>query len=67
MNTLTNLAHNIMTDKYIILNLNTMDYMKDSEGKLCVYDNLDEANNVCGIYELNDVWICKLISYHKEN
>lgn len=45
-----------------------MDYMKEGpDGKICVYDTLDEAGDVCGMYEFEDAWICQLIFNHKEN
>jgi hypothetical protein len=31
------------------------------------YDTEDEALNVCGIYEFENAWVCKLISNHIEN
>ena len=56
-----------MENKYVIIDLRNMDYMKDKEGKICVYDTLDEAGDVCGMYEFEDAWICQLIFNHKEN
>jgi hypothetical protein len=55
-----------MENKYIIIDLRNMDYMKDEEGKICVYDNIEEAGNVCGMYEFEDAWVCQLIYNHKE-
>ena len=55
-----------MENKYVIIDLRNMDYMKDEEGKICVYDTLDEAGNVCGMYEFEDAWVCQLIYNHKE-
>ena len=40
--------------------------MKDEEGKICVYDELYKAINVCGMYEFEDAWVCQLIYNHKE-
>lgn len=60
------LIQDSMKDKYVIIDLRNMDYMKDKEGKICVYDTIDEAGDVCGIYEFEDAWICKLIYNHKE-
>ena len=56
-----------MENKYVIIDLRNMEYMKDEKGKICVYDTLDEAGDVCGMYEFEDVWICQLIFNHKEN
>jgi len=55
-----------MKDKYIILDLRTMEYMKNEKGSLRIYDSLDEASIVCGMYELENVWILKLIHNHIE-
>jgi hypothetical protein len=55
-----------MENKYVIIDLRNMDYMKDDEGKICVYDTLDEAGDVCGMYEFEDAWVCQLIYNHKE-
>lgn len=56
-----------MESKYVIIDLRNMDYMKDKDGKICMYDTLDEASAVCGMYEFEDAWICQLIFNHKEN
>ena len=56
----------IMENKYVIIDLRNMDYMKDEEGKICVYDTLDKAGDVCGMYEFEDAWVCQLIYNHKE-
>jgi hypothetical protein len=55
-----------MENKYVIIDLRNMDYMKDDEGKICVYDTLDKAGDVCGMYEFEDAWVCQLIYNHKE-
>ena len=55
-----------MEDKYIILNLSTMDYFKDKEGNLKYFDSEKDAHNACWIHELPDAWICKLIYNYKE-
>lgn len=48
--------------KYVIIDLRNMDYMKDEEGKIEFYDTQEEAELICGMYEFEDAWICKLIS-----
>ena len=53
-------------NKYIIIELNTMDYMKDKEGNLKFYDSIEDAYDICGMYEFEDVWICKALHNHKE-
>lgn len=53
-----------MTDsvgKYIIVrDLFLSDYMKDEQGNLCLYDTLEHARDVCGIYEFPDTYIREL-------
>lgn len=56
-----------MEDKYVIIDLRNMDYMKDENGKINYYDTEEEAGLVCGMYEFEDVWICKLESNYKDN
>jgi len=53
-------------EKYVIIDFRTMDYMKDTDGKISVYDTFEDAANECGIYEFENVWICKLIFNHIE-
>ena len=55
-----------MKDKYVIIDLRNMDYMKDEKGKINYYDSEEEAGEVCGMYEFENVWICKLIFNHQE-
>jgi len=57
---------NDMKDKYVIIDLRNMDYMKNEDGKINYYDTEQEAVLVCGMYEFEDAWICKLIFNHIE-
>ncbi len=50
-----------MKDKYVIIDIRDMDFMKDLEGKINCYDTEEEALGVCGIYEFENVWIMKLV------
>lgn len=53
--------------KYIIVkDLKFSDYMKDLEGKIKMFDTLDEAGETCGMYEFPDVLICKIEFNHVE-
>ena len=52
--------------KYVIIDLRDMDYMKDKEGKINVYDTLEDACLVCGMYEFENAWVCKLEFNHIE-
>lgn len=55
-----------MKDKYVIIDLRTMDYMKDKEGVINYYDTIEEAGEVCGMYEFENAWVCKLVFNHIE-
>ena len=61
MESLSNEKH-----KHVIIDLRNMDYFKDEEGKIIYYDTLGEACDVCGMYEFEDAWVCKLIFNHIE-
>jgi hypothetical protein len=55
-----------MKDKYVIIDLRNMDFMKNDKNEINYYDTEEEASIVCGMYELENVWICKLIFNHIE-
>ena len=44
-----------------------MDFMKDQDGIIKYYDTEEEAGIVCGVYELENAWILKLIYNHIED
>lgn len=46
--------------QFVIIDLINMDFMKNKEKKIYVYDTEDEALEVCGIYEFENVWVCEL-------
>ena len=52
--------------QYVIIDLRTMDFMKDEAGEMNFYDSEYEASGVCGMYEFEDAWVCKLIYNHRE-
>lgn len=53
--------------KYVIVkDILFSDYHKDSEGKIKIFDTLDDAGDVCGIYEFEDVLIMKVEFNHVE-
>lgn len=56
----------VLNEKYIIVDLNNRDFMKDEQGNVNIYPTQEEAANVCGIYEFPDTWVAKLIYNHKE-
>lgn len=51
---------------YIIADLKNMQFMKNEVGDLSYYETEEDTLLVCGIYELQDVWVLKLIHNHKE-
>ena len=55
-----------MKGQYVIIDLRNMDFMKEEDGKICYYDTEEDACMVCGMYELENVWVMKLISNHIE-
>lgn len=52
-------------DKYCIIDFRSMDYMKNKDG-VCFYDTEEEARRVCGMYEFENSWVCKLVYNHIE-
>ena len=55
-----------MKDKYIIVDLTTMEYFKTVDGEMMFFDTDEDALLHCGIYELPNVWVMKLIYNHIE-
>ena len=58
---------NLVGKHIIIKDLDFSDYMKDEKGKIEIYDTLNEAAEVCGMYEFEDVLILKIEHNHIEN
>ena len=53
--------------KYIIIkDVQFSDYMKDEDGNIKLYNTFERAANVCGMYEFEDVLICKIEFNHIE-
>jgi hypothetical protein len=46
-------------DQYVIIDLRTMDFMKDKEGVIEYYDTMEDACNTCGMDEFADAWVMK--------
>lgn len=55
-----------MEGQYVIIDLRNMNFMKGGDGIIKYYDTEEQARNVCGMYELENAWIMKLIYNHKE-
>lgn len=53
--------------KYVIVrDLSFGEYMKDKEGNIKIYDSMDEAASVCGMYEFPDALVLKVEYNHVE-
>ena len=52
--------------KYVIIDFLRMDFMKDENGVINLYDTQEEAGLTCGMYEFDNAWISKLIFNHIE-
>lgn len=55
-----------MKGQYVIIDLKSMDFMKNTKGQINYYDSEEQACEVCGMYELENVWVMKLIYNHIE-
>ena len=55
-----------MEGKYVIIDLRTMDFMKDQDGIIKYYDTEEFARLVCGMQELENAWVMKLVYNHIE-
>ncbi len=55
-----------MKDKFVIIDIVNMDYMKNENNEINYYDSEEEACLVCGMYEFENVWVCKLVFNHIE-
>ena len=55
-----------MENKYVIIDLRNMNYMKGKNGKIKYYETEEEACLVCGMYEFENAWVVKLIYNHIE-
>jgi len=65
-NAVLNLNKTTMEGKYVIIDLRNMDFMKDKDGNIMYYNLEEEACHVCGINELENAWVLKLIYNHIE-
>jgi hypothetical protein len=55
-----------MEGQYVIIDLINMQVMKDQAGNIKYYNTDEEAGEVCGMYEFENVWVCKLVYNHIE-
>ena len=58
---------NNLKNKYVIIDLRSMDYMKNKDGEINYYDTMDEACSAYGMYEFENAWVMKLMYNHIES
>ena len=52
--------------KYVIADLRDRMFMVDNKHNVAYFDTEEEALNVCGMYEFENVWVMKLVYNHIE-
>ena len=52
--------------KYIIVDIISKEFFKDSDGNVKIFEDYYNALLHCGIYELENAWICELKHNHIE-
>jgi hypothetical protein len=55
-----------MKGQYIIIDIRTMEYMKNQDNQIKYYDTLDDALLECGMYEFENAWVVQLVYNHIE-
>ena len=53
--------------KYIIVDIISKEFFKDVDGNVKIFDDYDDALSHCGIYELENAWVCELKHNHIED
>ena len=48
-------------EQYIIVDITNHEIFKDVDGNVKIFNDYDDALIHCGIYELPNAWICKLM------
>lgn len=56
-----------MKGQYVVIDLRTMDFMKNESGEIVYYDTEEEAVTICGIYEFENAWVLALVFNHIES
>ena len=64
-NTTTKHSEATMT-KYIIVDIISKEFFKDADGNVKIFEDYDNALLHCGIYELENAWVCELKHNHIE-
>lgn len=55
-----------MIDKFVIINLETLDYFKDENKKIKLFDTIEDTRRTAWIYELENVHILEIKDYYDE-
>ena len=58
---------NAKKGQFVIIDLRNMDYMKDDDDNIEVYETAEVAASTCGFVETEDAWVCELIYNHVES
>ena len=53
--------------QYIIVDIISKEFFKDVNGNVKVFNDYDDALLHCGIYELENAWICELTHNYIED
>ena len=56
-----------MNDQYIIVDIINKKFFLDVNGNVKVFNDYNNALLNCGIYELENAWVCPLIHNHIED
>jgi hypothetical protein len=56
-----------MIDQYIIVDIINKKFFLDVNGNVKVFNDYNNALLNCGIYELENAWVCPLIHNHIED
>jgi hypothetical protein len=56
-----------MNDQYIIVDIINKKFFLDIHGNVKVFNDYNNALLNCGIYELENAWVCPLIHNHIED
>ena len=56
-----------MKGQFVIIDLRTMDYMKDKDNKIIFYDSHQQAMEICWICEFENAWVLELVDNYVDN
>jgi hypothetical protein len=56
-----------MNDQYIIVDIINKKFFLDVNGNVKVFNDYNNALLICGIFELENAWVCQLKHNHIED